>query len=117
MNLRITFDDALLLRYDRRGASASFGICWEHEGTWYPSPNWIDFGAVILDWWMIAARNLMQGERRQELYFMDGPFRLILTLLKDGTTVVCTDPKESLHWIFTLNELITQLRNASMEVV
>lgn len=54
MRICLKFDEQLLKNYEKRGASLIFGIAWEHEGVYYPSEDWIDFGSTILDFWLVG---------------------------------------------------------------
>ena len=47
--------------------------------TWFPERQWNDFPVVVLEWWLVALRDLRKGAA--ELRFMDGPF-LVKTSLQ-----------------------------------
>lgn len=76
MKLHVRFDDDLIRKYVQREADPFFGIYWLHNGIAYPEEGWLDFGSVILDWWLIAATSLLHGALEEEFLFMDGPYAL-----------------------------------------
>lgn len=40
----------------------------------FPSIGWSDFVIVIVNWWLVALEQLLQGCKQVELRFMDGPY-------------------------------------------
>lgn len=76
MELHVGFDDELMCRYHRRGASPLFTIYWTHGQEAYPEEGWVDFGSVVLGWWLVAAKSLLSGSGQESLLFMDGPYEL-----------------------------------------
>lgn len=76
MKLHVDFDEELMSRYHRRGASPFFTIYWTHSQEAYPNEDWLDFGSVIIGWWLIAATSLLHGALEEEFLFMDGPYAL-----------------------------------------
>ncbi|MCB0036461.1 MAG: hypothetical protein KDE51_20655 [Anaerolineales bacterium] len=96
MNLEINIDDARLQKHNKLSKPLVFGIAWRFDDTFYPDENWMDFGIVILGWWFHAAVNLAKGEKELTLPFMDGPYRVRvtvnnneknLTIAPDGTNI------------------------------
>lgn len=51
----------------------------------------MDFGTVILGWWLVAARQLVEGVQDDDLTFMDGPFRLKARSLANQITFSAPD--------------------------
>jgi hypothetical protein len=50
----------------------------------FPEPDWNDYIVVILGWWLVALRNIVEGRmERVELRFMDGPFWVLIRKLAD----------------------------------
>lgn len=117
MNLVIAFDDKLLRQYDERGESAFFTIYWCYDGGFYPSEGWYDFGAIVLDWWIIAARQLLRGATSQDFGFMDGPYWLTVRVESDGSRISCRDLRNSVSWVATLEELVSEIKQAANNVV
>lgn len=76
MKLHLEFDDDLLRKYVDRGSNPLFAIYWSQAGVAYPEQHWLDFGLVVLSWWLVAAKSLLEGESEAEFSFMDGPYSL-----------------------------------------
>jgi hypothetical protein len=77
MQIRVGFDDEILGRYGSRGSSLLFQIAFENDGIQFPHEGWVDFGCVVLGWWMTAIFRLAEGSHEEELCFMDGPYTLM----------------------------------------
>lgn len=60
MELHTSIDAELAAEYCARGARPIFTIYWEHEGRAYPADDWIDFGTVILGWWLVQAKTIVR---------------------------------------------------------
>lgn len=54
----------------------------------FPEVTWNDFPAVLLGWWLDALGRLIAGERSQSLRFMDGPYRVDLSLSEQQVVTV-----------------------------
>ncbi|MBV9850962.1 MAG: hypothetical protein JO250_14925 [Armatimonadetes bacterium] len=91
MKLHIEFDEDLMRDYDRRGASPFFTIYWMHSQAAYPEEGWMDFGAVVLGWWLVTAKQITEGAQEGELTFMDGPFRMKIWSVGDDLSVSAAD--------------------------
>lgn len=76
MEIKVEFDDELLKEYEKRNSSPFFKIVIEQEGQFYPSKNWMDFGAVILNWWIDGLLHLLNSGRCQEFLFMEGNYEI-----------------------------------------
>jgi hypothetical protein len=116
MGLFIAFDDMLLKQHEKRGPSALFTIYWQQNGISYPTETWMDFGTIILGWWTVAILKLIHGDSPQELYFMDGPFKLSVELANDQS-IICTDSNMTVAWTSTLGELVSEIKKASERVI
>jgi hypothetical protein len=55
----------------------------------FPDPNWNDFVIIVLTWWALELRRLLNGETSAQLRFMDGPYLVELERVgADDLTVV-----------------------------
>ncbi|QWF18436.1 hypothetical protein [Lysobacter capsici] len=84
MFIGVTVDEASL-RFSRNVTGTVF---FEFGAFQFPERNWNDFVVVILGWWLDATTKLMSaGEGETELYFMDGPYSLRITIVGDSFIV------------------------------
>lgn len=74
MRIQLSFDIEALELSVQRKTNLVFGIAWEHNDVFYPASNWIDFGTVILPWWLRSSVELFEGAHTAEFLFMDGPY-------------------------------------------
>jgi len=117
MKIVTSFDDDVLKQYESRGSSAFFTIFFEEAGNAYPSASWMDFGGVIVGWWIMATIQLLNGESPQNFYFMDGPFCLKMELASDREKVTCSNDKEAICWTISLVDLVAELKRAANTVI
>jgi hypothetical protein len=98
MQIVIGFDEQLLTKWDRRRDVLLFRIAWRCDNIYYPQENWIDFGLVILGWWLGIADRLWQGIQEEDFFFMDGPYSIkaiqhqaedVVELIPRGLDVTC----------------------------
>lgn len=115
MELCTRFDDELIQEYVARDAKPIFTIYWEHEGRAYPADDWIDFGTVILDWWLIHAESLIRDGTPARLDFMDGPYCLHIT--RFGQVLRIEAEIHEFVWECTLQEFIKSMRTATWSVI
>lgn len=108
MNLKMTFDEEMMRRYDSRGSELLFNICWVHEKLAYPSEDWLDFGGVIMGWWLVAAVNLLKGEPTERFVFMDGPYAFDAKWL-DINSLTITFCNSEHHWTVPANQFFQEL--------
>jgi hypothetical protein len=83
MKLHVDFEDALIKKYAERGQSPIFTIYWTEGEAAYPAERWLDFGSVVLSWWLVAAKSLLEGATEAEFSFMDGPYCLRASRIVD----------------------------------
>ena len=100
-----------MLQYSARNSPVVFTIYWSHDGVSYPDKWWVDFGAVVLSWWIGALKRLLLGSVEERLSFMDGP--LALTVRREGNTLNVTAPEFSSNWITSISEIVSEITNAS----
>ena len=115
MKLHVRFDDEIIQRYTARGSNPFFAIYWTHEGVAYPEEQWLDFGSVILSWWLRAARELLAGADEVELDFMDGPYTLTARATGDKLSVAAPELQKA--WSASKQELIWELISAAEHIV
>ena len=114
MKLCVDFDDALIEKYGRRGSNPLFTIYWQQGEAAYPEEQWLDFSSVIPDWWLVAAKSLLDGTAEAELSFMDGPYRL--KAHRFGSMVHFSADKEAWVARTTLDTFVSELLNAAEKV-
>lgn len=117
MKLEISFDDQLIKDYSSRGAGSFFDIRWQHDGEYYPSRDWTDFGATILGWWMTEIASLNQQSRHGELSFMDGPYAISLSLQEDANCVLCKFRTSKMNWTASLSDIKAEVIRGTKVVV
>ncbi len=115
MQLYVDFDDDLIRRYVDRGSNPIFTIYWTQDGVAYPADQWLDFGSVILSWWLAAAKSLLEGAVEAELDFMDGPFRLKAS--RAGNLLYVSADDQSWHWRPTMEAFAAELLRAANQVL
>ena len=107
MRLHVSFDDSLIKKYVERGSSPLFTIYWTHEGMAYPEDQWMDFGSVILSWWLVAARSLLESAAKADFLFMDGPYCLEIRRVNDRVYVSAED--SSVQWQISTEDFAAEL--------
>ena len=89
-------------------------IYWQNGQEFYPCERWIDFGVVLLNWWINGIGKLYDGSSREEFLFMDGPFSLYVT--KTGPDLEIISRDMSIRWRATFPLLLEQMIHASTAV-
>jgi hypothetical protein len=117
INISIVFDDDILFDRERRGSSAFFYIEVLLNGRSFPSPGWMDFGDVILGWWIMACVQLFEGERETTFSFMDGPFRLRLVKQPDDRELIYYTQDEDLLGVTSIDSAARAVRDAACRVI
>ena len=107
MKLHIDFDEDLMRKYGHRESPLFFTIYWTHGQMAYPEEGWMDFGAVVLGWWLVTTKSVVDGAREGELPFMDGPFRLKVRSNGNQFSVSATDLDHS--WRVPQETLVQEL--------
>jgi hypothetical protein len=74
-------------RLTRSPAGLVLGDVWlAVDGSAFPTAQWWDFIVVVLGWWCQALLGLLGGEQGPiEVNFMDGPYRVELGPLANGS--------------------------------
>lgn len=117
MQIVLGFDEDLLRRYDGRGASLFFRIALEHGGEYYPAEDWWDFGAVIVDWWMLATVRLLQGAPEGKFTFMDGPYVVDVRRMAASRTFELIPEHRDVRWLVPYAEVGRALIKAAQAIV
>ena len=119
MKLIVDFDNALMKQSAAQGRSPLFSIYWMHEWmheqTAYPEAQWLDCGSVVLSWWLVSARALLEGAAEADFSFMEGPFSL--TVRRLGNQVTITDPEQTWNTKAPLQGFIGELLTATNQVL
>ena len=112
MKLFVYFDDDLIRKYVKRGSHPVFSIYWTQDQIAYPEERWLDFGSVVLSWWLVAAKSLLEGATEAEFSFMDGPFQLQSRRI--GSLLYITAGPQS--WQTSIETFVSELLRAVTEV-
>jgi hypothetical protein len=116
MQIELSFDEELLAKYKKRGAPPLFGIAWKCEGVFYPSDDWLDFGAVILSWWLVSAHRLLKGKDEDEFVFMDGPYSIKIKYCRQADFVQLNPSGLDMTWEVPFYQLAQELIRAANQV-
>lgn len=114
MRINIYFDDDLVEKYRSRSPRILTGIYIEHEDTCYPGSDWVDFGAIVLGWWLHSVTELLKGNDGQDICFMDGPFFLRANIKDDMLCLKSDDDK--VVWEVNKTEFAKELMRASNQM-
>lgn len=113
MQIAIRFDDEYLMHSAARNSPLVFVIYWEHGGIVYPDYNWTDFGVIVIGWWLMAARSLVNGAERETFYFMDGPQSIIAENHLPTHSVDLSPLGTNSVWKVSLSDLTNALLDAA----
>lgn len=72
----LALDTSILRRRAENKSPLSLPIAMEHNGDFYPSEDWWDFGVVIVCWWTWGFIELLSSARVRYFIFMHGPYRI-----------------------------------------
>lgn len=116
MQIIVDIEEATVVNYYKRGAPLFFSITWEHEGVYYPSKDWCDFGIVILDWWFSAINQLQEGASEGTFTFMDGPYSIGVAYNASTGIIELAPEGLNVKWPVMLTQCIAELIHASDEI-
>ena len=114
MKLSLYFDDDLIRKYVKRGSRPLFGIYWTQDQIAFPEEKWLDFGSVVLGWWLVAAKSLLEGATEAELSFMDGPFQMQVRRI--GNLLYVSADEQSWKWQIPIEIFVSELLRAVIDV-
>ena len=117
MHLHLDFEIPWLLKYEKRGISPIFKIFWEINGEYYPEEEWVDVGATILGWWLVALERIKDGGKHEELVFGEGPFRLKLVVDPKANRVSVGTEKRPSILELPLDELVGEVIKAAKTTI
>lgn len=116
MEIHVSSDDMAIVADLERGYQPSFWISWRIDGVSYPSATWIDFGTVILNWWVQVCERLADGATFGKLMFMDGPYEIAVIRTADGKLIL-RPQGETRVWTVSLLDLVDALTDAMATVI
>ena len=87
----------------------TFIIFWEHEGLFYPSEDWDDFGLTIIGWWVGTIMRFIAGENEGEFCFMDGPYSILATYDQASEELELFPERTNIVWKIKLSAIIEAL--------
>lgn len=114
--MRILVDPSSM---EATGSRAAVGkICLADGEAFFPDRGWFDFPVVILRWWLEALARLSSGASgREELRFMDGPFRVEIEGGADAASYRLIGPAGAREGVLLLAPFFAQARAAGLRVV
>jgi hypothetical protein len=115
--VHVEVDPVTCRRYVERGDEPLMTIFWSN-GRWaYPGDGWMDFGSVIIYWWIVAISRMQSGVADAcDLPFMDGSFRLRVHRVGDCDSVRVSDPTGEVQTVTTLDALAGAVADAAVEM-
>ena len=113
MNINIRFDNELLKRYSDRRDNLLFTIFISNGDINYPSEDWLDFGTIILGWWLYQSGKLLDGNEAVEFLFMDGPYKVKITQTDAVDTCRIDIEDWDISWSVSISELVNELIRAT----
>ena len=117
MQLYVKFVDEWMLESNQRGTTPLFIIFWKLKNTYYPCKEWIDLGAVILDWWLLALERIKGGSTHEDLVFREGPYRLKLIANHKNNILTVGTKKETNLVEISIDAFINELVKAARTTV
>lgn len=117
MYIHLGFDRTKLQQRAERGSPLVFEIAWEHNSVIYPAPGWVDFGSVILAWWMRAAVELFEGAHHTDFLFMDGPYGFQAQYQEASGLVLLKPRNQFWEWVVPLDTIAQELVKAGNRII
>jgi hypothetical protein len=117
IEIKLNIDDELLKEYEARNSPSFFGISLYQDGQFYPSEDWTDFGAVILNWWILVLIHLLGRGRCQKFLFMDGPYAVEVRHRRSTNMIELRPQGLGFVWEVPPSELAEAVAHAAETVV
>ncbi len=106
MNIRIKIDERDFPVDNGIRENLMFEISWEHDGIYYPTKNWVDFGCIVLGWWVSTIIKLLRGDDEGNFAFMDGPYAIAVKINRESMELELMPKGINVAWKVHLTELI-----------
>lgn len=74
----------------------------------YPHERWSDYCIIVLEWWTVRLKEIMEGVEKVDLAFMDGPYRISVNRV-DLTGVELTTRQGELFATISIAELVQEV--------
>lgn len=110
----VNFDRERLRRYAKRGSPAFFDFRVESNNGSYPDEHWMDFGAVVVGWWIMAALRMRSGSNEEQFLFMDGPHLLTARRRDLIVDFMATDSDFAISVLF--EDFVAELKKSAKEI-
>jgi len=115
MEIHVSSEEMDVAKDLARGIQPTFWISWRINGNCYPDAKWIDFGTVLLNWWIQVCEQLGDGAMFGTFMFMDGPYEIVAMRSKGG--MIALRPNGAYddgrtEWTVTLLDLVNALSAA-----
>jgi hypothetical protein len=111
MNIKIDVGEEIL-SLNSFNDKTVFGIYWEHDGVFYPSESWTDFGYIIIGWWVSTIIRFSNQETEGDFSFMDGPYSILAKYNKKTGNLILNSENKSIFWQANILDIIQSLHDA-----
>lgn len=112
MNIRVKMDNYNFPNIGEVRENFQFEIYWEHDGLFYPMEHWVDFGCILVGWWVSTVIKLLRGNSEGSFAFMDGPYSLLAKLDQNTQTLSLQPRGMNITWEMNFTELLVALSQA-----
>jgi hypothetical protein len=109
MHIHVKAEDLVALSTQTSRENLTFRIFWEHNGSYYPMEDWVDFGCIIIGWWVSSLIRFQRGSSRESFTFMDGPYSIDAQFDKVSGEVELKPKGTNLVWTIKITEIAENL--------